>query len=443
MKPIWIWMLGMPGLFAEVPWPPELPGGKPTVVVESGELLEPITDLREGVVIAKTPPRVEFYYYDCQTYEGKPWSVWGDALFANGKYYSSVGDHRSPGGNAFVYEFDPASRKLRRLTDVRSVLGRPDGWYTPGKIHSSLGMGKDGWIYFSTHRGSTKVAMDPKNHYEGDWIMKVDPATGKSEVVSAAPLEMQCLPTGILDGGRMIWYAGTADGLNQKSPKFLAYDVESRKILHSDDHGPHRAMILSSSTGRMYFHGGPAGEGKGKAAGAELYRFDPSKPGAPEPIGTKVGLRAASSESPDGKVYTIEGDALWSFDVRTETATPLGPSAVGIPDYTTNLDIDPTGRYLYYIPGAHGGAEKDGTPVVQYDLRNRTRKVICFLHPALKRNAGYIPIGSFGSALSSDGSTLFVTWNGAHKIEKEGKRVPFQSVAMTAITIPESERKID
>ena len=35
---------------------------------------------------------------------------------------------------------------------------------------------------------------------------------------------------------------------------------------------------------------------------------------------------------------------------------------------------------------------KDGTPVVQYDTRHRTRKVICFLHPALERAAGYIPI---------------------------------------------------
>ena len=178
-------------------WPPALPEGKSVVVVEGERLLEAPVELREGVTVAETPPRVEFYYYDCQTYEGKPWSVWGDGIFADGIYYSAVGDHLSPEGNAFV--FDPEGDELRLLTDVRSVLERPEGWYTPGKIHSQLGMGKDGWIYFTTHRGSTRVAMDPANHFEGDSILRVHPDTGETEIVVENPLKMHCLPTGSLD----------------------------------------------------------------------------------------------------------------------------------------------------------------------------------------------------------------------------------------------------
>ena len=83
----------------------------------------------------------------------------------------------------------------------------------------------------------------------------------------------------------------------------------------------------------------------------------------------------------------------------------------------------------------------DGAPVVQYDTRNGRRKVVCFLHPALQEKAGYVPIGSFGYALSGDGGTLFVTWNGAHAVPAKAKRAPFQSVAMTVIEIPESERE--
>jgi hypothetical protein len=304
-------------------------------------------------------------------------------------------------------------------------------------------MGKDGWIYFSTHRGSTKVGLDPKNDFEGDWIIKVDPGSGATEVVAAQPLPMQCLPTGMLDGERMIWYAGTADGLNKKGPQFLAHDVEGGKLLHAGNNGPYRAMILSKSTGMMYFHGGPLPEGKKRSGERELYRFDPRNPGEPTVIGAKVGLRAASEETREGKIYTVDGDALWVFDVETEKADLLGSSAVASKEYITSLDVDPSGRYLYYLPGAHGGAEKDGTPVVQYDLRKKTKKVICFLHPALEKATGYIPIGSFGYALSEDGGTLFVTWNGAHSVEKKAKRVPFQSVAMTAIEIPKDERKTD
>lgn len=441
MNRTWILLAVAPLAMADdVSWPPQLPGDKPMLVVDGNELLKPAGNLREGVTVAKRPPRVTFHYYDCQSYEGKPWSVWGDGLVADGRYYSSVGDHRSPEGNAFVYEFDPAKQQLKRLVNVRDVLKQPKGWYTPGKIHSQLALGKDGWLYFSTHRGSTKVAHNPENHFTGDWILRTHPPSGETEVVVHAPLKMQCLPTGTLDRERMVWYAGTADGLNEREPQFLAYDVVGRKVLYADARGPYRAMIMARSTGRMYFHGGAPSKGNARSSEAELYRFDPANPGKPVPTGTRAGLRAASAETAQGVVYTIDRDALWAFDVKTEKATPLGPAAVASKDYTTNLDVDPTGRFLYYIPGAHGGAEQDGTPVVQYDTKRRTRKVLCFLHPALRDKTGYIPIGSFGSALSEDGSILFVTWNGAHDVAMIGPRVPFRSVAMTVIEIPKSER---
>jgi hypothetical protein len=419
-----------------VPWPPALPGGKPSVTITGAKLLTPTADLREGVTIAKTPPTVTFLYYDCQTYEGKPWSVWGDGLAVGGHYFSAVGDHKSPGGNAFLYDFDAATGQLTRLADLRSVIGQPDGHYTPGKIHSRIDLGSDGWLYYSTHRGSTRVADNPDNHFQGDWVLRTHPATGKSEIVTHAPLELQCLPTGILDPDQMIWYAGTADGLRKRDPQFLAYDVVARKTLYADDHGPYRAMILARSTGKLYFHGGNKDD-------RHLYRFDPKQPGPPTRIDAELGLRAATAETAQGLVYTIDRDELWVFDTKSETARSLGPAAVASQDYTTSIDAGPSGRYLYYIPGAHGGAENDGTPVVQFDTTSRSRKIIAFLHPALKDAAGYIPIGSFSAALSGDGGTLFVTWNGAHAPRDTRKRVPFQSVAMTSITIPESERPLD
>jgi hypothetical protein len=423
-----------------VRWPPRLPGGTASVVLDGPELLRPRAALRDGVKVARTPPRVEFHYYDCQTYEGKPWSVWGDGLVVDGIYYSSLGDHRSPEGNAFVYRYDPAAGRLEKLADLRQILDRPDGWYTPGKIHSRLDIGRDGWLYFSTHRGSTRVAQDPANHFDGDWILRVHPESGEAGVVVHAPLEMQCLPTGTLDAARMIWYAGTADGLNERPPQFLAYDVARRRTVHAGGRGPYRAMILARSTGRLYFHGGARQDGGDRAAAAQLHRFDPRSPGPPTRIDAVVGLRAASAETAGGLVYTINRDKLWAFDVNSETAEHIGPAAVAGSDYTTSLDVGPGGRYLYYVPGAHGGAERDGTPVVQFDTRTRSRKVICFLHPALRERTGYIPIGSFGYALSADGARLFVTWNGAHGAVDPDRRVPFRSVAMTVIDIPATER---
>ena len=352
------------------------------------------------------------------------------------KYYSAIGGHSSPGGNAFFYEYDSATKRLRRLLDLRSILKQPKGIYTPGKIHSRLDLGRDGWLYFSTHRGSTKIAFKPGAKYGGDWILCHHIKSGKTEVVAHAPLPMQCLPASVADPDRLIFYAGTADGLNENPPKFLAYDLRKRLVLFSHGAGPARALIFAKSSGRIYFHDAKKGP-------KNLVRFDPEHPSRLPPIDASVGLRAATMELPNGKVYTVDRDMLWEFDPQPETARELGPTAVAGKDYITSLDADrQTGRYLYYIPGAHGGAENDGSPLVQYDLMTRSRKVICFLHPYLRQRYGYTAMGSYSLAVSQDGSRVYATWNGNRAgPDPKRNRLRFDTCAMTAIEIPESERR--
>ncbi|HYW78596.1 MAG TPA: hypothetical protein VE890_03430, partial [Thermoguttaceae bacterium] len=199
----------------EPDYPPRLPGGKTVDSGTSPALLKPTATLRPGVKIAKTPPKIDFLYYPGQDYPGNPWSVWGDSLVVDDIYYSAIGDHKSPEGNAFVFAYDTRAMQLRRVVDLRKLLQRPPGYYTPGKIHSRLDMGSDGRLYFSTHRGSTRIASDPNAHFRGDWIVRYDPAEDRAEVVAENPLPMQCMPCGLLDPDRLIFYAGTADGLNE------------------------------------------------------------------------------------------------------------------------------------------------------------------------------------------------------------------------------------
>ena len=122
----------------ELEWPPKLPDGKAVRTDHSDVFLKHRAELKEGVEVAKVAPTVDFLYFDAQTYAGKPWSVWGDGLAVEDKFYTSIGDHLAPMGNAFVYEYDAGTKQLRLLSDVRSVLKRPEGWYTPGKIHSRI-----------------------------------------------------------------------------------------------------------------------------------------------------------------------------------------------------------------------------------------------------------------------------------------------------------------
>ena len=418
-------------------FPPNLPGGKSVVTIDSKELLKPTTALDDGVKIAGEAPTVDVLYYPGQEYEGNPWSVWGDSLAVGDKYYSAIGDHKAPQGSGFVYEYDSKTRQLKQLLSTAEILKLPEGHYMPGKIHSRLDLGSDGWLYFSTHRGGTRVTTD-QYHYLGDWIMRHHPERGVTEIVKHAPLAKQCLPTSVLDPKRLIFYAGTADGARSGVIQFLAYDVKAGKLLYSDDHGPARYLIFSPTTGCVYFV--PTGDGGEKHDG-RLVKFDPEKPGKPTPIDAELGLRSATQETPQGIVYTVNEGELFAFDVKTEKAKPLGRGTVGNQKYIASIDADPSGRYLYYIAGAHGGSQNDGTPLVQYDVQTSTRKVICFLHPAVQEATGYIPMGTYGSAVSPDGSKVYITWNGNIGGKDRRGRITFNACALTVVHIPEQERQ--
>jgi hypothetical protein len=417
-------------------YPPKLPEGKEIITLSAKEFLQAPEAISKEVKIAKTPPTVDFLYYPCQTYPGSIWSNWGDGVAGNGKYYSAVGDHDAPGGNAFVYEYDPVKKSLRQLTDLVSVLKVPKGQYTPGKIHGRLDLGKDGCLYFSTHRGSTRVTKDDTYGYRGDWILKCDPKSGVTEVVVQGPVPKHCIPNSLVDGERMIFYGGTAPGAGGENDgiQFFAYDLKNRKLLYSGENGPGRYMMLAKSTGKLYFV-----PGSGSAVG-KLRRFDPANPKAPEEIDATLGLRAATEETRDGIIYTIsqggkgEDSTLYAFNTRTEKVETLGPASVGKNTYVASLDVDPTGRFLYYIPGAHGGAHQDGSPIIQYDIQTRTRKVIAFLEPYFSQQTKGTLVGTYSTAIDPNGDKLYITWN-VNRLSRS-----WDTCGLMVVHIPESER---
>ena len=415
-------------------FPPELPGGEAVVTDTSEAFLLPPETLREGVAIAKTPPTIDFAYFPGQTYEGKPWSNWGDSTAAAGKYYTAIGDHLAPAGTARVFEYDAAGKSFRQLLDLKSLLQRPEGHYSPSKIHTRVDLGSDGWLYCATHRGSTRVTTD-EYHYTGDWIVRCHPETGAAEVVAHAPVSKHCIPNGTLDPERLIFYGGTAPGdrTDDEGVQFFAYDVKSRKLLYAGPDGPSRYMILARSTGRVYYV-----PGKGDAP---LMRFDPATDKAPQKIDGQIGIRAATRETPQGIVYTVsQGQGagalseIFAFHTKTERIEKLGPAAVASNQYVAAVSADPTGRFLYYVPGAHGGSERDHSAVVQFDTQSRKAKVIAFLHPYYLMNYGLVPKGTYGLAVDPSGERLYVTWN-----VSRGSRA-WDCCGLSVIHIPAGER---
>jgi hypothetical protein len=126
---------------------------------------------------------------------------------------------------------------------------------------------------------------------------------------------------------------------------------------------------------------------------------------------------------------------LYAFDTRTEKVEPLGPAAVGGQQYITALSIDPTGRYIYYVPGAHGGADADNSPLVQYDVKNKQRKVIAFLAPFYKEKYGFVPKGTYSVACDAKGERVFITWN----VNRSGGKA-WDCVGLTVVDVPVAER---
>ena len=419
----------------EVEYPPTLPGGAATVTETSPEFLVRPETIAAEVEVAKTPPTVDLAYFPGQNAVGDPWSNWGDSVTIGDKYYASIGDHKAPGGNAFIYEYDPATKAFRKIFEVRETLKVPDGQYTPGKIHSRLDVGSDGKIYFSTHRGSPKMAADAYG-YKGDCIFRTDPKTATTEIVVEGPVSKHSIPTSVLDPDRQIFYGGTAYGMDAESKHihFVAYDCKNKKLLQTNIDGPPRYLLFAKSTGRVYYV--PASNDAGK-----LVRFDPAVGGAPVEIDAVLGVRAATAETPQGKIYTAstgQGKAeamIWAFDTKTETVEQLGNGAVGSQAYIATMDIDPTGRYIYYVPGAHGGSEQDGSAVVQFDVQTKRKKVIAFLKQPFEKKYGVTLKGTYSTALDAKGETLFITWNASRGT------TPWDCNALTVVHIPASERK--
>jgi len=110
--------------------PPTMPDGKTIATFSSPGLLEPPVSMQD-VSVAKTPPVIDFLYYPGQDYEGKPWSNWGDGVATPGKYYSAIGDHRAPDGNAFVYEYSTGTRTLKKVVAFLHPILKKRFGYTP------------------------------------------------------------------------------------------------------------------------------------------------------------------------------------------------------------------------------------------------------------------------------------------------------------------------
>jgi len=407
-------------------YPPALPQGQKRVEIRGPALLKPGPNLRDGVKIATTPPVVEFQYYPGQDYPGNPWCFRGVGSCRDGKYYSVLCDHLAPLGTAKLFEYDSRTQTFRQLVDTAKFLRAAgqitsDMNYSPGEVQTRIEFGSDDWLYYGTTRGSTRVTND-KNGFLGEWVLKTNPVTGKTKVVCAFPVAKHCILASVLDPQRMIFYGGTASGdYKKREVDFFAVDVKTGKVIKTAKNGFDRYAIFAKSTGCVYWEG---------------RKYDPKTNAITSSQAPHV--RAATQETPQGVVYGVSHHVadFWAFDVPSEKLKSLGTAAVASQEYIASMQADPSGRYIYYVPGAHGGAVKDGTPVVQYDVKTGVRKVLAFLHQPISEKTDYHPDGCFCCVLDEKGEKLYISWDGWRTGQPRG----WESCALTVLHIPASER---
>lgn len=441
-------------------WPPSLAGAKAGVITFTTDRFLDVpaavesTGQSEGTapfMMARTPPTIDFTFHNnlgTEPATRRLWSSWGDICLArDGSVYVGIGDHghdAAGDGRCFVYRWDPAAKTLTQVVDMNKVIPPQPGQPAWTKIHAKIDEGRDGKIYFCCTLNAGNDAGNPKYHWTpqlpGAQLYQYDPQTGRTVVFASLPPK-RCTATSILDTQRNLWWcnleAGGGDAL-------YGLDLTTKSVVYQSPDGTvgfNRNFALATD-GTIYFNG-PKGQ---------IKHLDPKQKTISDTsveLSGSPGMRASTSHSRAGDFFgcTHVTNQLFRYRPADSNSSAgafelLGPSW-GTGQYTTMLLLSPDERFVYYLPGAHGQAFKYGTPVVQYDIATKTRKVLAFLAPALEQQMDYVPGGTYGIKLSADGATLYVNFNGhaADKIRLTSmKPIGFGLCSFMAIHIPKSER---
>ncbi len=412
--------------------------------------------------VAATPPEIEFGIVPVRPFffadppPGNtvgPWSNWSQANYYPplGKFYSSVGDHASYDAHIYIVEYDPAVKAIRVLPEVNQVLGRTKSQFSEGKIHGWLDFYDGPNLWYCTYwaKYPEPTEEDYATGYEGGHIMSLNVETG--DIVDyGVPMVRASWPYHRVDTRRGMLYAVGMFG------EFLAWDIREQKTKWAG-YLPEgmkwwvRAIMIDEETGLVY----TTNMADADAGLKHLICYDPHKnrftqleAGMPKNslTGTVDQMRAQTPHrGPDGLIYGVtQSGELFTFDPVTGVVSGRGINWPGQERYTCSMDRSPGGRYIYYLPGAHGLGFQDGSPLIQFDTQTGRKKVLAFLFPYYYEKYGYTPGGTFSIRLDDKGERLFILWNGGFvdieaQLKKDRPDV-FGQCAVMLVHIPESER---
>lgn len=409
---------------------------------------------KENVVndftIAKIPPEIKMMIipdmepaYFTEDAEHASWANWGKvARSADNRFFFSVGDHRGTGCQINIYEYSPARDIVHKVVDVDELLGWTDRSYTDGKIHGRMGIMPDGTLWAATHYGVYPDSSWWANGYRGSWLLSYNINTHEAKNWGV-PLIGQMLPEFNLDPvrGRLL-----GSGANKT---VLCWDAINKKVTYAGcpPNGWEwwqRAMLLDDGTGIFWTTCRGDSEHRFLSFDPELNRFERYELSPPEnPYNhTITQLRAYTERrAMDGAFYCFtHNGTLFRFWPESPEVECIGVNW-DKGRYTSTTALDPSGRYIYYMPGGMKmqNANEYG-PIVQYDVKTGSKKVIAWLADYYWEKYGYWIGGTYGMEISNDGSCLVICMNGAFVTRDDENGSPYGNPSLFVVHIPEEER---
>lgn len=426
---------------------------KTTFILDrSPRMLIPRTDGMEvkDFTVAETPPLIKMMivpgiepaYLPDNAKESLFWSNWNPpARTEDGRYIFAIGDCRSVGGKIYLYEYNPMDEKVKKVLSLPKLYGWSDSSQTDGKLHGKMRIMDDGnlwtcskheltpdvpWIY-KDNKGSRFFSLNVNTNEAKDWGV-LFPYHTFTETV--------------LDTKRGLLFASGV------FPGVLCYDVRKHATIYADSlpngwRWYSRTVLLDD---RGIFWGTDAAD--------SLHRFlsfDPVKKKFARPdlspsentYYKKIeNIRACTDRRAcDGAYWCITyNGAMFRFRPEVPSVEPAGVNW-DRGRYTSTIAMDPTGRYLYYMPGDTRMYNADTYgPIVLYDVKTGQKKVLAWLVDYYYEKYGYWVGGTYGMEISADGSFLVIVMNGAFRFRDDAHDNPYEFPSLFVVEIPESER---
>lgn len=370
------------------------------------------------------PVPIKHYRFSTIDKDAQMWS----ALYiaSNGKLYVGLCTHADA---ANVYEFDPATEKMRHLANLTIISQeRGRGIWTNGKIHVQM-QELDGYVYFGSMSEDNGPPAIDASSYRGPYWYRIEMKTGKVEqlshinsfwgLVGQTMDKERRLIYGLAENGHLYRYRIDEDWTEDLG-RVDNWDI--CRTIFADDEGN---VYGSFPPGRIWKYD----VGKDRVFDLKhttLPIINQSRTMANPMLDRKVQWRIVEWDPVERVAYGIVGGSnlLFRFDPHAGpegTITPLkmllprhleAGDAMDYPSATLTLTIDQKRQQIYYIPVTGGdfdyGAVSRDLPayslLMTYNLKTGESHEIGLL----RAQDGRYAYGMGGAKLDHEGRLWFV-----------------------------------